>query len=100
MASNFLIGRVLANTAAIAAFLACTAWPAAAVDTTYPRDGDNPLKITSYFLSPVGTLLEWTVTRPLAVFGNMVVPRKPVSSAAFRGCGRERPARSCTEVVR
>lgn len=95
--------RRLAKPAAAAAFalsIAVDASNAHALDTTYPPDGENPLRITWYFLAPVGKALEWTVTRPLAVFGNTVAPYEHIDHRGFGGCSRERPARSCTYVVK
>ena len=90
----------LAGTMAAAAMLACTAWPAQALDTHYPPDGENPLRIAYYFVAPVGQILEWTVTRPLAVVGNTIAPYKHIDARGFSGCSRERPARSCTNVIK
>ncbi|MFN2425217.1 MAG: hypothetical protein ABR587_02075 [Candidatus Binatia bacterium] len=84
----------------LAAAIAGAAQPAQALDTHYPPDGENPLRIAYYFVAPVGKLLEWTVTRPLAVMGNTVAPYEHIDSRGFRGCSRERPARSCTNVVK
>ena len=85
----------------LAALVAGSAKPAAALDTSYPPDGDHPLRLVYYFVAPVGEALEWTVTRPLAVFGNTVAPYEHINKPkAFHGCSRERPARSCTNVVR
>ncbi len=86
--------------AAVAASIAGGATSARALDTTYPPDGENPLRIAYYFVAPVGKVLEWTVTRPLAVFGNTVAPYEHIDHRGFSGCSRERPARSCTYVVR
>lgn len=83
-----------------AAGLALGATSAEAVDTTYPPDGDNPLRIVYYFVAPVGTALEWTVTRPLAIMGHYIAPYEHIDRRGFTGCSRERPARSCTYVVK
>jgi hypothetical protein len=69
-------------------------------DTTYPPDGDHPLRIAHYFVYPIGKLLEWTITRPLATIGNSIAPYQHIDSKGFTGCSRERPARSCTNVVK
>jgi hypothetical protein len=67
---------------------------------TYPPDGDHPLRILDYFVAPVGTALEWTVTRPLWHFGRVVAPYQHIDYKGFRGCSKERPARSCTNVIK
>lgn len=77
-----------------------SAAPSAADRDGYPADGDHPLRIVHYFVAPVGTLLEWTVTRPLAVIGDVIAPYEHIDSKGFQGCSRERPARSCTDVIR
>jgi len=80
--------------------VASTATPAASADHSYPPDGDHPLRIAHTFVAPVGTLLEWTVTRPISFLGSIVAPYKHIDHKAFSGCSRERPARSCTYVVK
>lgn len=67
---------------------------------SYPPDGDNPLRVVHTFVAPVGTLLEWTVTRPIAALGSVIAPYRHIDSKGFKGCSRERPARSCTTVVK
>lgn len=66
----------------------------------YPADGDNPLRIAYTFVAPVGTLLEWTVTRPVAALSNVTFPYRHIDYKGFKGCSRERPSRSCTYVVK
>ena len=87
--------------AAIAAGMLVTATPSFAEwDTSYPQDGDHPLRIVHYFVHPIGKVLEWTVTRPLAVMGHVVAPYHHIDSKGFTGCSRERPARSCPDVIK
>jgi hypothetical protein len=103
MQNSKRIGRSYAAAFTIAASLALGALGATsaqALDTHYPPDGDNPLRIVYYFVAPVGTVLEWTVTRPLAIMGNYVAPYSHIDRRGFTGCSRERPARSCTYVVK
>jgi hypothetical protein len=93
-------GRCFAASFTFAASMMLGAGSAQALDTYYPPDGDNPLRIVYYFVAPVGTVLEWTVTRPLAIFGHYVAPYSHIDRRGFTGCSRERPARSCTYVVK
>lgn len=72
----------------------------AVADDSYPPDGDHPLRIAYTFVAPVGTILEWTVTRPIARLGNLIAPYQHIDDKGFSGCSRERPARSCTNVVK
>jgi hypothetical protein len=90
---------VLACVAA-AVLLSLAASPARADDPMYPPDADNPLRIVHYFVQPVGRFLEWTVTRPLAALAFHVAPYEHIDSKGFKGCSRERPARSCTYSVK
>ncbi|HXC50721.1 MAG TPA: hypothetical protein VN634_07555 [Candidatus Limnocylindrales bacterium] len=69
-------------------------------NSTYPPDGDHPLRIAHYFIDPIGRFLEWTVTRPMARVGAYVAPYEHIDSRSFSGCSRERPARSCTNVIK
>jgi hypothetical protein len=85
--------------ALIAAALA-SAPAASAFDTRYPPDGDHPLRIAYTFVYPAGKILEYTVTRPIAILGNYIAPYDHIDARGFRGCSRERPARSCTDVVK
>lgn len=73
---------------------------ASADSYSYPPDGDNPLRMAYTFVAPVGSLLEWTVTRPIARLGDVIAPYHHIDHKGFQGCSRERPARSCTEVVK
>jgi hypothetical protein len=93
--------RLRMRTAGAALALALAyAPPALAEPFSYPSDGDNPLRVTHTFVSPVGTILEWTVTRPIAALGHLIAPYRHIDSKGFQGCSRERPARSCTAVVK
>lgn len=73
---------------------------AGAARDSYPADGDHPLRIVHYFVAPVGKFLEMAVTRPLHSIGSQVAPFQHIDHRGFKGCSRERPARSCTYVVR
>jgi len=72
----------------------------AAGDPMYPEDADNPLKVVYYFVAPVGTLVEWTVTRPLAAMGYYIAPHDRIGTRPYTACARERPGRSCTSTMR
>ena len=69
-------------------------------NTTYPPDGDHPLRIVHYFVYPIGKFLEMTVTRPMAAVGSVVAPYEHIDERGFTGCSRERPARSCSNVIK
>lgn len=87
--------------AAVAAVALCAGASAARAEQySYPPDGDNPLRIAYTFVAPVGTLLEWTVTRPIARIGDVIAPYRHIDYKGSKACSRERPARSCTEVVK
>ena len=99
MKIRFSNGSRLAATLSAAVMLT---WSSSSLawDTTYPSDGDHPLRIVHYFVDPIGRFLEWTVTRPMAIVGNEVAPYQHIDSKGFTGCSRERPARSCTNVIK
>lgn len=92
--------RTLSVAAVMAAALCAGASSARAEAYSYPPDGDNPLRIVHTFVAPVGTFLEWTVTRPIARIGDVIAPYRHIDYKGFKGCSRERPARSCTDVVK
>lgn len=94
------IARTALASIAVAVLLSLAGSPARADDPMYPPDADNPLRIVHYFVQPVGRLLEWTVTRPLAALAFHVAPYQHIDSKGFKGCSRERPARSCTYSVK
>ncbi|MFN2375537.1 MAG: hypothetical protein ABR538_03310 [Candidatus Binatia bacterium] len=100
MATNM---KTRAGTIALAAALALSAFnaaPAGAYFDDYPPDGEHPLRIVHYFVAPIGHILEWTVTRPLWAVGRVVAPHEHIGDTRFRACSRERPGRSCTNVVK
>ena len=74
--------------------------PALAGDSWYPEDGDHPLRIVHYVVGPIGRILEWTVTRPLAYVGSKVAPYQHINAREEKICSRERPGRSCTDSAR
>ena len=100
MGSEQGIGKRLATALIVASVLACAAGQAGAHETAYPSDGDHPLFIAHTFIAPIGRILEWTVTRPIAALGSVIAPFEHIGAKSFRGCSRERPARSCTNVVK
>lgn len=99
MTTSHLLCRFSIVALVAATVISMTAGPARA-DHGYPSDGDHPLRIIYYFVAPIGNLLERTVTRPLARVGREVAPYEHIDYRGFRGCSRERPARSCTDVVK
>ena len=100
MASRRTSAKKAAAAMVTVALLALSGSGAAAVETSYPSDGDHPLRVVDYFVAPVGTVLEWTVMRPLAFVGGIVAPYHHIDNKGFKGCSRERPARSCTNIVK
>lgn len=90
---------LVATVVVASAFLPGTS-EAGRYESSYPPDGENPLRITSYFVKPVGMLLEWAVARPLAALDEAIWPESDPGVGGFAGCSRERPARSCTDIVK
>ncbi len=81
--------------AALVVSVMLMAGPAAAKNS-YDDSDSHPLRVVSYFLHPAGTLLEWTVFRPLHLIGARLAPDPSDERKEPTGCKRERPVRSCT----
>lgn len=61
--------------------------------------GTNPLRIISYVVQPIGTLIEWAIFRPLHAVGSRIAPERKTIPRPTGECRRERPSRLCTDVV-
>ena len=86
------------RTAAI--LLVCTlillAAPGARADIEYTDEDSDYLKVTSFFLEPVGRALEWVVFRPIHAWHQFVDPTDSIEGGPHRVChGVLRPRREC-----
>jgi hypothetical protein len=90
------------RTAFVTSAIVLSSFSVAAADWDHdvPPDRDHPLRIVHYFVAPVGELLDWALIRPMARVGEVIAPYHHIDARGFSGCSRERPARSCTDVVR
>jgi len=74
--------------------LATTSAPARA-DTVYKDADSEYLKFTSFFLEPVGRLLEWVVFRPVHAVHHWMSPAETLGGRPARECTGMRPRRDC-----
>ncbi len=97
------VGSSRKRLAAVAAItvlaLALSAAPASAVPPYEDEEGSNPLRVASYVMHPVGTILEWTVFRPLYFVGARLAPRQDYESQTHLDCRRRPPPRQCTDAI-
>jgi hypothetical protein len=78
--------------------LVLLAGPVHAADQ-YDEEDSNPLRVVSYVLYPVGTLIEYTVFRPLHFLGRLVTPTNDdIRHSDDENCRRERVGRGCTRA--
>jgi hypothetical protein len=69
--------------------------PAARADSEYTDDDSGYLKVTSFFLEPVGRVLEWVVFRPIHAWHHFVDPTDSIEGGSRRVCNGLRPRREC-----
>ena len=89
--------------AAVMLFVAVLASaPLASAGEEYTDEDSEYLKVTGFFLEPVGQILEWVVFRPIHFVHHLIDPSDPwepenrVYSNNTRGmCSGSRPRRDC-----
>ena len=74
--------------------LAATATPARA-DATYSDADSEVLKFSSFFVEPVGRLLEWVIFRPVHAVHHWISPAETLDGRPVRECSGLRPRRDC-----
>jgi hypothetical protein len=74
--------------------LAATSVPVRA-DTVYTDADSEYLKFTSFFVEPVGRLLEWVVFRPAHAVHHWTSPAELLDGRPARECTGLRPRRDC-----
>ena len=73
--------------------------PVAQADDVYTDEDSEYLKVASFFIEPVGQLLEWLVFRPIHAIHHLVDPTEDIPyGSATRVCSGIRPRRECTTV--
>ena len=91
-----LRGTMRGRAAALLIFCAfLAAAPVAHADPEYTDEDSDYLKVTSFFLEPVGRILEWVVFRPIHRYHHFVDPYGRVDSTSKRVCTGLRPRREC-----
>ena len=73
---------------------------AARADDVYTDEDSDYLKVASFFLEPVGQLLEWLVFRPIHAVHHLIDPTEDrvIGGSTTRVCSGVRPRRECTTV--
>ena len=92
-----------ARVAAVLLFVAVlTSASLARADTEYTDEDSEYLKVASFFIEPVGQILEWVLFRPIHFVHHLINPGDPaapegrVYSNNSRGrCSGSRPRRDC-----
>lgn len=84
----------------VAASLCATLWvaPGALADDPYTDEDSDYLKVASFFIEPVGRVLEWVVFRPIHAIHHLIDPSDRVEGGPDRVCGGLRPRRECTSA--
>jgi hypothetical protein len=74
--------------------------PVARADEVYTDEDSEYLKVASFFLEPVGQLLEWLVFRPIHVVHHLIDPTEDtmIDRSTERVCSGIRPRRECAAV--
>jgi len=68
----------------------------AQAETAY-EDGDSEyLKFASFFVEPVGEILEWVVFRPVHAVHHWLSPAETLEGRPARECSGLRPRRDCS----
>lgn len=76
--------------------LALSTFPGSARAETLYEDADSEyLKVSSFFVEPVGRLLEWVVFRPIHAVHHWISPAETADGQFARGCTGLRPRRDC-----
>lgn len=69
--------------------------PPARADTTYTDADSEYLKFSSFFVEPVGRLLEWVIFRPVHTVHHWISPAETLDGRPARECSGLRPRRDC-----
>ena len=67
----------------------------ARAETLYEDYDSEYLKVASFFVEPVGRLLEWVVFRPIHAVHHWISPAETVDGEFARECTGLRPRRDC-----
>jgi hypothetical protein len=76
--------------------LTLAAFPGAGRAETLYEDADSEyLKVASFFVEPVGRILEWVVFRPIHAVHHWITPAQTLDGRPARECTGLRPRRDC-----
>lgn len=64
-------------------------------DATYEDADSDYLKVTAFFVRPVGQFLEWVIFRPIHALDHLMVPPDELEGRPARRCTSLRPSRDC-----
>jgi len=67
----------------------------ARAETVYEDADSEYLKVASFFVEPVGRILEWVVFRPIHAVHHWITPAETLDSRPARKCTGLRPRRDC-----
>jgi len=67
-------------------------------DDIYTDEDSDYLKVASFFIEPVGRVLEWVVFRPVHAIHHLIDPSDRVEGGPDRVCSGLRPRRECTSI--
>ena len=71
--------------------------PIARAETLYTDEDSDYLKVSSFFLEPVGRILEWVVFRPIHFVHHLIDPTDRPDGVDDRVCNGLRPRRGCVK---
>jgi hypothetical protein len=71
------------------------AFSPAFAESTYTDADSEYLKFSSFFIEPVGRLLEWVIFRPVHTVHHWVSPAETLDGRPVRECTGLRPRRDC-----
>lgn len=67
----------------------------ARAETVYEDYDSEYLKVASFFIEPVGRMLEWVVFRPIHAVHHWISPAETLNGRPARECTGLRPRRDC-----
>ena len=80
----------------VALFLALAVCPPVSrADTVYDDSDSEYLKVSSFFIEPVGRILEWAIFRPIHAVHHWISPAEQLEGRPGRAGTSLRPRRDC-----
>ncbi len=72
--------------------------PIARADDIYTDEDSDYIKVASFFIEPVGRVLEWVVFRPIHAIHHLIDPSDRAEGGSDRVCSGLRPRRECASA--